>query len=98
MERMIRLVEIGLTICKNLVLIIAAFVGITIAIAANNFASDNIVWGIINSEFGAGGTTAGGRQTTINIINHFHGGVIAQREIEGILDKKLYRDLRSVGS
>jgi len=55
MERMIRLMEIGLTIGMNLVLIIAAFVGITIAIAVYNFATGNIVWGIVNSVFGAGG-------------------------------------------
>jgi hypothetical protein len=52
---MIRLVEIGLTIGKNLVLIIAAFVGITIAIAAYNFATGSIAWGIVNSVFGASG-------------------------------------------
>lgn len=55
MERMIRLVEIGLTIGKNLVLIITLFVGITIAIAVYNLATGNIVWGIIDSAFGLGG-------------------------------------------
>ena len=55
MGRMIRLVEIGLTIGKNLVLIIVVFVGITIAIAAYNFATGNIAWGIVNSLFGLGG-------------------------------------------
>ena len=55
MERIIRLVEIGLVIGKNLVLIIAVFVGITIAIAIYNFATGNIAWGVINSVLGAGG-------------------------------------------
>lgn len=52
MERMIRMIEIALVIGRNLVLIVAAFTGITIAIATYNFAAGNIVWGLFDSAFG----------------------------------------------
>lgn len=55
MERMIRLVEIALTIGKNLVLIMSIFVGITIALAVYNFAVGSIAWGIVDSVFGISG-------------------------------------------
>lgn len=52
---MIRLVEIALFIGRNIVRIMAVFVGITIAIAMYNFAIGNIVWGIMGSAFGIAG-------------------------------------------
>jgi hypothetical protein len=52
--KLIRLVEIGLTSIKNLMHIIAAFVGITIAITVHDFVTDNVEWGIIDSAFGIG--------------------------------------------
>jgi hypothetical protein len=52
---MIRLVEIALVIGKNLILIMAAFVGITFATAMFNFAVGNIVWGIVGLAFGISG-------------------------------------------
>jgi protein-S-isoprenylcysteine O-methyltransferase Ste14 len=55
MERMIRLVEIALIIGKNLVFMIAAFVGITFMLAIYNSAIGNIVGSIISLAFGAAG-------------------------------------------
>jgi hypothetical protein len=54
-ERVIRLVEIALIIGRNIVLIISAIVAITIALAAYNFATGSIAWGIVNSLLGLGG-------------------------------------------
>jgi hypothetical protein len=55
MERMIRLIEIALVIGKNLTLIMAAFVGISFALAAYNAAVGNIVWSVVSLAFGAAG-------------------------------------------
>lgn len=55
MERMIRIVEIALTIGKNISLIMAVFVGISFALAAYNAVIGNIVWAVISLAFGAAG-------------------------------------------
>ncbi|HEX7032472.1 MAG TPA: hypothetical protein VF172_05680 [Nitrososphaera sp.] len=55
MERMIRLVEIGLTIGKNLSLIIALFVGISFLLAAYSAVVGNIVGSIVSLAFGVAG-------------------------------------------
>ena len=51
---MIRLVEIGLTLIKNLMHNIASFLGITIAITVYDFVTGYIEWGIIDSALGIG--------------------------------------------
>jgi membrane protein YqaA with SNARE-associated domain len=55
MARMIRLVEIALIIGKNLVFIIAAFIGITFMLAIYNSAVGNIVGSLVSLAFGAAG-------------------------------------------
>jgi hypothetical protein len=55
MEGMIRLIEIALIIGKNLVFIIAAFVGITFMLAIYNSIAGNIVGSIISLAFGSAG-------------------------------------------
>jgi hypothetical protein len=55
-ERVIWLVEIALTIGKNIVLIVLTIVAITIALAAYNFATGNIAWGMIHSLLGLAGS------------------------------------------
>jgi protein-S-isoprenylcysteine O-methyltransferase Ste14 len=55
MERMIRLIEIALVVGKNLVFIIAAFIGITFALAVYNSLVGNIVGSLISLVFGAAG-------------------------------------------
>jgi membrane protein YqaA with SNARE-associated domain len=55
MERIIRLVEIALVIGKNLVFIIAAFIGISFILAIYYSATGNIVGSIISLAFGAAG-------------------------------------------
>lgn len=55
MARMIRLVEIALIIGKNLVFIIAAFIGITFLLAIYNSAVGNIVGSLVSLAFGAAG-------------------------------------------
>lgn len=52
---MIRLIEIGLTIGKNLSLIIALFVGISFLLAAYGAIVGNIVGSIISLAFGVAG-------------------------------------------
>jgi hypothetical protein len=54
-ERVIRIIEIALTIGKHILHIIWLFFGISVAIAAYNFAVGNIVWGIVSSLFALGG-------------------------------------------
>lgn len=55
MERMIRLIEIALIIGKNLVFMIAAFIGISFILAIYNSVIGNIVGSIISLAFGAAG-------------------------------------------
>lgn len=55
MERMIRIIEIALVIGKNLTLIMAAFVGISFALAAYNAAIGNVFWAVVSFAFGAAG-------------------------------------------
>lgn len=55
MERMIRLIEVALVIGKNLVFIIAAFIGITFMLAIYNSVTGNTVGGIVGLAFGAAG-------------------------------------------
>ena len=55
MERMIRMIEAALIIGKNLMLIIAVFVGISFAFAIYHSATGNIVWAIVSLAFGAAG-------------------------------------------
>jgi|GEM_PF-3220477 len=55
MERMIRLIEIGLTIGKNLSLIIALFVGISFLLAAYSAMVGNVVGSVISLAFGVAG-------------------------------------------
>jgi membrane protein YqaA with SNARE-associated domain len=55
MDRMIRLIEVALVIGKNLVFIIAAFIGINFVLAIYNSAIGNIVGSLINLAFGAAG-------------------------------------------
>jgi hypothetical protein len=55
LARMIRLVEIALIIGKNLVFIIAAFIGITFLLAIYNSAVGNIVGSLVSLAFGAAG-------------------------------------------
>jgi membrane protein YqaA with SNARE-associated domain len=55
MERMIRLIEVTLVIGKNLVFIIAAFIGITFMLAIYNSVTGNTVGGIVSLAFGAAG-------------------------------------------
>jgi len=55
MERTVRWIEIALIIGKNLVFIIAAFVGITFMLAIYNSLVGNIVGSIISLAFGAAG-------------------------------------------
>lgn len=55
MERMIRLIEVALVIGKNLVFIIAAFIGITFMFAIYNSVTGNTVGGIVSLAFGAAG-------------------------------------------
>lgn len=54
-ERTIRLIEIALTIGKNLSLIIAIFVGISFALAAYGAIVGNIVGSVISLAFGVAG-------------------------------------------
>jgi hypothetical protein len=53
-ERVIRLIEIALTIGRHILHIAWLFFGISVAVAAYNFATSNIVWGIISSLFALG--------------------------------------------
>jgi len=55
MERMIRLVEIALVIGRNLVYIIAAFMGVSFVLAIYNAIIGNFVWSLISLAFGASG-------------------------------------------
>jgi len=55
MERMIWLIEIGLTVGKNLVLIMALFMGISFLIAAYFAIVGNIVGSVISLAFGIAG-------------------------------------------
>jgi membrane protein YqaA with SNARE-associated domain len=55
LTRMIRLVEIALIIGKNLVFIIAAFIGITFMLAIYNSIVGNIVGSLVSLAFGAAG-------------------------------------------
>jgi membrane protein YqaA with SNARE-associated domain len=55
MERMIRLIEIALFIGKNLVFIIAAFIGITFMLAIYNAIMGNVVGSLVSLAFGAAG-------------------------------------------
>lgn len=55
MARMIRLVEIALIIGKNLVFIMAAFIGITFMLAIYNAAIGNIMGSLVSLAFGAAG-------------------------------------------
>lgn len=55
MERMIRIIEIALIIGRNLVFIIAAFIGISFMLAIYNSLIGNIVGSIISLAFGAAG-------------------------------------------
>jgi hypothetical protein len=48
-ERVIRLIEIALTIGRHILHIAWLFFGISVAVAAYNFATGNIAWGIISS-------------------------------------------------
>jgi hypothetical protein len=54
-ESVIRLVEITLTIGKNIVLIVSAIVAVTIALAVYDFATGDIAWGIVHSLLGLAG-------------------------------------------
>jgi hypothetical protein len=53
-ERVIRLVEIALMIGRHILHIAWLFFGVSVAVAAYNFATGNIVWGIISSLFALG--------------------------------------------
>ena len=55
MGRMIRLIEIALFIGKNLVFIIAAFIGITFMLAIYNAIMGNVVGSLVSLAFGAAG-------------------------------------------
>ena len=55
LDRMIRMVEIALTIGRHLVVIMATFTAIMVAIAAYSFATGNIAGGIVASLFALGG-------------------------------------------
>jgi len=55
LERAIRLVEIALTVGRHLLHIMWLFIGISVAVAVYDFATNNIVWGIISSLFALGG-------------------------------------------
>jgi membrane protein YqaA with SNARE-associated domain len=55
LARMIRLVEIALIIGKNLVFIMAAFIGITFMLAIYNAAIGNIMGSLVSLAFGAAG-------------------------------------------
>jgi hypothetical protein len=55
LDRMIRLVEIALTIGRHLVVIMATFTAIMVAIAAYSFAIGNVAGGIVASLFALGG-------------------------------------------
>ncbi|HXV47010.1 MAG TPA: hypothetical protein VD736_10090 [Nitrososphaera sp.] len=55
MERMIRLIEIALFIDKNLVFIIAAFIGITFMLAIYNAIMGNVVGSLVSLAFVAAG-------------------------------------------
>lgn len=54
-ERVIRLVEIALTIGRHILHIMWVFFGINVALVAYNFAAGNIIWGIISLLFAIGG-------------------------------------------
>jgi nitrogen fixation protein FixH len=54
-ERVIRLVEIALTIGRHILHIMWLFFGISVAVAVYDFATGNIAWGIISSLFALGG-------------------------------------------
>jgi hypothetical protein len=54
-ERVIRLLEIALTIGRHILHIMWLFFGISIAVAVYNFATGDIVWGVISSLFALGG-------------------------------------------
>jgi len=53
-ERVIRLIEIALIIGRHILHIAWLFFGVSVAVAAYNFATGNIVWGIISSLFALG--------------------------------------------
>lgn len=54
-DRVILIVEIILAIGRNIVLATSIFVGINVAIAAYNFATGNIAWGIVHLMLGLAG-------------------------------------------
>ncbi len=53
-ERAIRLIEIALMIGRHILHIAWLFFGISVAVAAYNFATGNIVWGIVSLLFALG--------------------------------------------
>jgi hypothetical protein len=54
-ERAIRIIEIALTVGRHILHIMWLFIGISVALAVYDFATDNIIWGIISSLFALGG-------------------------------------------
>jgi|ERR671939_401565 hypothetical protein len=54
-DRTIRYIEIALTIGRHILHIMWLFFGITVAFAAFDFATGNIVWGIVGTIFAVGG-------------------------------------------
>jgi hypothetical protein len=54
-ESMLRIVEIALAIGRNIVLATSIFVGINLLLAAYDFATGNIGWGIVNLLLGLAG-------------------------------------------
>ena len=54
-DRMLRLIEIGLFIGKNLNLIIGFFMGISFVLAIYNALVFNIIWSLISLAFGVSG-------------------------------------------
>jgi CHASE3 domain sensor protein len=54
-ERLIRIVEIALVIGKNIVLIVSIFVGTNLFLAAYDFVTGNVGWGIVNLLLGLAG-------------------------------------------
>ena len=51
----IPIVEIALAIGRKIVLVASIFIGINITLAAYNFATSNVAWGIVHSLLGVGG-------------------------------------------
>jgi hypothetical protein len=54
-DRTIRYIEIALTIGRHILHIMWLFFGITVAFAVFDFATGNIVWGIVGTIFAVGG-------------------------------------------